>query len=132
MSKSTEYRIISRRFPVLFNIVRFSNDACNASDSDTGICYTHAECDQRGGAQARPCAAGFGVCCLCKIIFSLIILCGLYFFPVRANGLQDDMRVGSEKMSYFSNPAWPANDSTLQFATHTIRIEDEDVCQVSS
>ena len=57
----------------MFNIVRFSNDACNASDTDTGICYTHAECDERGGAQARPCAAGFGVCCLCKLVFSLNI-----------------------------------------------------------
>ena len=116
----------------MFNIVRFSNDACNASDTDTGICYTHAECDERGGAQARPCAAGFGVCCLCKLIFSLNILCELLFLLiiVRDNGLQDDMRLGSEKTSYFSNPSWPTNDSTLQFATHTIRIEDEDVCQV--
>ena len=40
------------------------------------------------------------------------------------------MRVGSEKTSYFSNPAWPANDSSLQFATHNIKIEDDDVCQV--
>ena len=40
------------------------------------------------------------------------------------------MRVGSEKTSYFSNPGWPSNDSSLQFATHNIKIEDDDVCQV--
>ena len=53
---------------VLFNIVKFTNSECSAASSpgDTGICYTHAECDDRGGSQAGPCAAGFGVCCLCE------------------------------------------------------------------
>ena len=29
---------------------------------------------------------------------------------VRSNGLQDDLSSASEKVSYFSNPSWPAND----------------------
>ena len=51
---------------VLFNIVQFSNDPCNGTSSDVGVCYTQAECIERGGSPASPCAAGFGVCCVCK------------------------------------------------------------------
>ena len=50
----------------LFNIVQFKNDPCEVSDTETGICYTTEECSQRGGESRNTCAAGFGVCCLCK------------------------------------------------------------------
>ena len=49
---------------------------------------------------------------------------------VRSNGIQENVSKGSEKISYFSNPSYPANDTSLQFSTYTIRITDTDICQV--
>ena len=49
---------------------------------------------------------------------------------VRSNGIQENVSKGSEKISYFSNPSYPSNDSSLQFSTYTIRITDTDICQV--
>ena len=53
-------------FSVLFNIIKFPNDPCQASQEEEGICYTHSQCDERGGVQVAPCAAGFGICCVCE------------------------------------------------------------------
>ena len=51
----------------LFNLIQFSNARCNSTDNDKqGICYTASECRERGGNAKGTCAAGFGVCCLCK------------------------------------------------------------------
>ena len=57
------------RFTVLglFNVVQFANSACNATDdSRTGVCFTGSECEAKGGRAGGVCAAGFGVCCICK------------------------------------------------------------------
>ena len=35
-------------------------------ECEPGICYTQSECQEKAGTQSGPCAAGFGVCCLCK------------------------------------------------------------------
>jgi len=48
----------------LFNIIRFSNDACDAGDSKTGVCMTSSECTSSGGAASGTCAKGYGTCCL--------------------------------------------------------------------
>ena len=58
-------------FLVLFNIIKFPNDPCKASENEEGICYTHSQCDERGGVQMAPCAAGFGICCLCGFKFEI-------------------------------------------------------------
>ena len=50
--------------------------------------------------------------------------------PVRSTAGEEERRASSEKISYFSNSEWPLNGTRLQFATHSIRIEDKDVCQV--
>ena len=55
----------------LFNLVQFANSACNATDGDrssgrTGVCFTGSECEAKGGRAGGVCAAGFGVCCICK------------------------------------------------------------------
>jgi len=52
----------------VFQIVKFNNDACTASNGDTGICYTAAECSaQSGGTAMGSCASGFGVCCVVSL-----------------------------------------------------------------
>ena len=54
----------------LFNVVQFENGACNATDdSRTGVCFTSSECEAKGGEPGGVCAAGFGVCCICKLEF---------------------------------------------------------------
>ena len=53
----------------LFNVIQFANKMCNGSDSSAnqGVCYTTHECSSMGGRANGECAAGFGVCCICKI-----------------------------------------------------------------
>ena len=36
-----------------------------------GTCYSAAECKARGGVSNGGCAGGFGVCCICKLVFKL-------------------------------------------------------------
>lgn len=48
-------------------LFRFPNDPCVASGSRNGTCYTEAECESKSGVASGSCAAGFGVCCICKI-----------------------------------------------------------------
>ena len=58
----------------LFNLIQFSNARCNSTDNDKqGICYTASECRERGGNAKGTCAAGFGVCCLCKQTFFTLV-----------------------------------------------------------
>jgi len=48
----------------VFNIVRFPNDGCNSTKSNTyGVCYTASECASLSGTSSGSCAKGFGVCC---------------------------------------------------------------------
>lgn len=48
----------------VFNIVRFPNDGCNSTISNTyGVCYTASECTALSGTSSGTCASGFGVCC---------------------------------------------------------------------
>ena len=50
----------------LFNVIQFANTGCNGTDDQRGVCYTSSECTSRGGRSSGSCAAGFGVCCVCK------------------------------------------------------------------
>ena len=51
----------------VFNVVKFPNSACGASNGFNGTCYTSSECSSLGGTASGTCASSFGVCC----VFSL-------------------------------------------------------------
>jgi len=51
----------------LFNIVKFKNDVCTASNGNLGTCYTEAECSKYGGTNGGSCASTFGVCCTATV-----------------------------------------------------------------
>merc|ERR1712227_1053445 len=51
----------------VFQIVKFSNDVCTASDGNMGTCYTSSECSTIGGTAKGNCAASFGVCCTANV-----------------------------------------------------------------
>ena len=46
---------------------RFNNGRCTGNNGNNGTCYTSVECSEKGGAAAGSCAAGYGVCCTCKL-----------------------------------------------------------------
>jgi len=50
----------------VFQIVKFNNEECAASDGNSGVCFTAQECTARGGVATGTCAAGFGSCCVFK------------------------------------------------------------------
>ena len=35
-----------------------------------------------------------------------------------------------EKVVYFTNKEWPERGTTLEFATHSVGIQDDDICQI--
>jgi hypothetical protein len=45
----------------------FKNDACIASLTKNGTCYTASECVQKNGVSDGTCAQGYGICCTCEI-----------------------------------------------------------------
>ena len=51
----------------VFNVVKFPNDACGASNGFNGTCYTSSECSSLGGTASGTCASSFGVCCVFSI-----------------------------------------------------------------
>jgi len=52
------------KFLSVFQIVKFKNGDCPASDGNRGVCFTEAECSSKGGVASGSCASGFGVCCV--------------------------------------------------------------------
>ena len=48
---------------------RFNNGPCSGGSGKNGTCYTAEECETKGGINSGTCAAGYGVCCTCKLIF---------------------------------------------------------------
>jgi len=55
------------KFLSVFQIIKFKNEMCPASNGDMGTCYTEAECTAKGGMGSGSCATGFGVCCVFKV-----------------------------------------------------------------
>lgn len=55
------------KFLSVFQIVKFQNDMCSASDGSMGVCYTQAECTANGGVATGSCASDYGVCCVFKL-----------------------------------------------------------------
>jgi len=54
------------KFLSVFEIVKFNNDMCSASDGNMGVCYTEKECNKKGGVATGSCAKDYGVCCVFK------------------------------------------------------------------
>jgi len=81
-----------QKFLSIFQIVKFSNDACNATDGNVGTCFTAAECSTNAGVATGNCASGFGVCCV-----AVVDSCSPY---VRQNN------------SYLINPGYPNGASS--------------------
>jgi len=54
------------KFLSVFEIVKFNNEMCSASDGNMGVCYTEKECTSKGGIATGTCAAEYGVCCVFK------------------------------------------------------------------
>jgi len=54
----------------IFQVIKFKNDLCGATQGRNGTCYTETECKDRGGTNTGACAEGFGVCC------SFVLSCG--------------------------------------------------------
>lgn len=54
----------------IFNVVKFPNDLCSATQGRNGTCYTETECKDKAGTNTGACADGFGVCC------SFVLSCG--------------------------------------------------------
>jgi len=50
----------------VFQIVKFNNDMCGASDGNMGVCFKESECSAKGGVATGKCASDFGVCCVFK------------------------------------------------------------------
>jgi len=48
----------------IFNVVKFKNDPCGATDMRNGTCYTESECQELSGTASGSCAEGYGVCCV--------------------------------------------------------------------
>ena len=53
----------------------------------------------------------------------------LILILVRSNGIGNEKMMG-EKVTYFVNKQWPEIGTGLEFATHSIRVKDEDICQI--
>merc|ERR1719211_841836 len=51
----------------VFNVVKFPNSACGATNGYNGTCYTTSECSTLGGTASGTCASSFGVCCVFSI-----------------------------------------------------------------
>ena len=51
----------------VFNVVKFPNSACGATNGFNGTCYTSSECSTLGGTASGTCASSFGVCCVFSI-----------------------------------------------------------------
>merc|ERR1719216_142797 len=51
----------------VFNVVKFPNSACGATNGYNGTCYTSSECSSLGGTASGTCASSFGVCCVFSI-----------------------------------------------------------------
>jgi len=51
-------------------MIRLQNAPCPGDNGANGTCYPRAQCLQLGGIGSGSCAAGFGVCCVCKHHFN--------------------------------------------------------------
>ncbi|XP_023345465.1 uncharacterized protein LOC111714560 [Eurytemora carolleeae] len=102
------------KFFGLFNIVKFPNSACNASEDKTGICYTEGECTAKGGEATLSCAQGFGKCC----IFS------------SSCGMGSGVITMRNKVEYLENANYPRKDVDPSLCMAQIEPINQNICQI--
>lgn len=60
----------SKRLLNLFTVIQIENAPCSTKlypmRQMQGTCYIKSQCAEFGGTEMGSCAAGFGVCCVCK------------------------------------------------------------------
>jgi len=92
----------------VFQIVKFNNEACTASDGNTGVCFTANECTAKGGVATGTCAEGFGQCCV-----------------FNANTCGSEV---AQNVQYIQSPNYPAGAPTGD-CKFTVAKCDTGVCQ---
>jgi len=97
------------KFLSVFQIVKFKNDACPASDGNTGVCFTEAECAAKGGVASGNCASAFGVCCV---------------FTVSACG-----GTVTQNNTYIQSPNYPS-PAPVGMCMYTLNKCDSNICQM--
>ena len=110
----------------LFSIVQFPNEACDTTSNvysngwvspydcmkvkhyykSCRTCFTTSECSAKGGLAQGNCAAGFGVCCVCKSVPGLSFTKSSNFFYVVVSVSSSGSRI-SQNCSYIVNPGYP-------------------------
>ncbi|CAG0892440.1 unnamed protein product [Darwinula stevensoni] len=99
------------KFLNLFTRITFANTNCTGENGDEGTCYTAKECRLKGGTiSTKPCAQGFGVCCI--------------FFKTCQGST-------SEQVAYFQNPKYPEPETARNKACmFQLTVPHKDFCQV--
>ena len=75
----------------VFNVVKFPNSVCGATNGFNGTCYTTSECTTLGGTASGTCASSFGVCC----VFS--IACGANTNANNSYAIMDTFSISTDK-----------------------------------
>jgi len=96
------------KFISIFEIVKFDNDMCTASDGNMGVCYTEKECNKANGVATGKCAEDYGVCCVFK-----------------ANTCGDTL---DQAVTYIESPNYPAMAPTGE-CKFNVKKCDANVCQ---
>lgn len=107
------------RFLSLFSVVSFKNAICNGTSSSSftnpngfpqGVCFSKADCDDKGGSDIGQCASGFGVCCQ----------------------VTSDAASGSTnaKIAVFQNPSYPATTKSSGSYHLEVLANSKDICQL--
>ncbi|CAG0903987.1 unnamed protein product [Darwinula stevensoni] len=104
--RDSKYSILN-----LFTRFTSANTNCTGDNGDEGICYTAKECRRMGGTiSSKPCAQGFGVCCI--------------FFKTCQGST-------SEEVAYFQNTKYPEPETTRNKACmFQLTVPHKDFCQV--
>ena len=85
------YLLIMIQIPGLINrfCSRFNNDPCVGGSNKNGTCYLADECSSKGGTNSGSCAAGYGVCCTCKLqVHHVFIEYTIHWFICRSSHLK--------------------------------------------
>ena len=93
-------------------------------------CLTTSECSSKGGSAQGNCAAGFGVCCICKLER---LETGEFLSQQCLVSVYASASTISQNLTYIVNPSYPANyvpSSTPSTLTYTINKCSSDICRI--
>jgi len=120
-------------------MIRLQNAPCMAEIGGNGTCYPRNQCSQLGGTASGSCAAGFGVCCVCKCFtfkhYNLLKLICIHE-QICANEIVMYLIVQktcntetNQNVTYFTNPEWPGTYDKSVECPITIQKVDSNICQ---